>query len=221
MSYDPSIGRWLEVDPSEFEAGDNNLYRFVGNDPITYVDPTGLGRGQNPPGKSIAIHGKYRPDDADILWKIAGNIDKNIWDVDGSKGAKEALEAMKDGSIRNLYLNTHAGGNLTADLLTDPDYQDLIKKKLTKGGTIYVYSCGQGLHEDQRKKYQEIADRIGCVITAPTGRSTTPFKGVGFVNEGEWIRYIPGKDVPYKGQGRLEDPPKYFAEPGKKNQKQK
>lgn len=42
MTYDPSIGRWLEVDPIGFDGGDDNLYRFVGNDPTNGVDPSGL-----------------------------------------------------------------------------------------------------------------------------------------------------------------------------------
>ncbi len=40
--YDPSIGRWLEEDPLGFEAGDANLYRYVGNGPTNCVDSNGL-----------------------------------------------------------------------------------------------------------------------------------------------------------------------------------
>jgi hypothetical protein len=39
---DPSIGRWLQMDPIEFDAGDVNLYRDVGNDPTNLRDPSGL-----------------------------------------------------------------------------------------------------------------------------------------------------------------------------------
>jgi hypothetical protein len=39
--YDPSIGRWLQEDPIGFAAGDPNLYRYVGNDPLNNTDPTG------------------------------------------------------------------------------------------------------------------------------------------------------------------------------------
>ena len=38
---DPSIGRWLEEDPEGFDAGDANLFRYVGNDPTNETDPTG------------------------------------------------------------------------------------------------------------------------------------------------------------------------------------
>lgn len=40
--YDPTIGRWTSQDPIGFEAGDANLYRYVGNGPTNGVDPSGL-----------------------------------------------------------------------------------------------------------------------------------------------------------------------------------
>ena len=40
--YDPPTGGWLSEDPSGFNAGDMNLYRYVGNNPVNYVDPSGL-----------------------------------------------------------------------------------------------------------------------------------------------------------------------------------
>ncbi|WP_162006865.1 RHS repeat-associated core domain-containing protein [Roseimaritima sediminicola] len=40
--YDPTTGRWLSQDPIGFAAGDSNLYRYVGNQPTTKSDPSGL-----------------------------------------------------------------------------------------------------------------------------------------------------------------------------------
>ena len=40
--YDATIGRWLSTDPIGFEGNDTNLYRYVGNSPLTHIDITGL-----------------------------------------------------------------------------------------------------------------------------------------------------------------------------------
>jgi RHS repeat-associated protein len=40
--YDPQLGRFVSQDPLGFAAGDSNLYRYVGNAPLTTRDPLGL-----------------------------------------------------------------------------------------------------------------------------------------------------------------------------------
>jgi RHS repeat-associated protein len=39
--YDASVGRWLSKDPILFGGGDTNLYGYVLNDPVNFVDPQG------------------------------------------------------------------------------------------------------------------------------------------------------------------------------------
>ncbi len=41
-TYDPNSGRFLQEDPIGFSAGDLNVYRYVGNNPLNYTDPSGL-----------------------------------------------------------------------------------------------------------------------------------------------------------------------------------
>lgn len=45
--YDPETGRWLSKDPILFNGGDTNLYGYVLNDPINFIDPSGLLFGWN------------------------------------------------------------------------------------------------------------------------------------------------------------------------------
>ncbi|QCI28941.1 RHS repeat-associated core domain-containing protein [Caminibacter pacificus] len=39
--YDPTIQRFLSEDPIGFASGDFNFYRYVGDNPVNFVDPSG------------------------------------------------------------------------------------------------------------------------------------------------------------------------------------
>ena len=40
--YDPEVGRWTAKDPIGFAGGDADLYGYVANNPVNWVDPSGL-----------------------------------------------------------------------------------------------------------------------------------------------------------------------------------
>jgi len=40
--YDADVGRFVSEDPLGFAAGDMNTYRYVGNSPLDYTDPSGM-----------------------------------------------------------------------------------------------------------------------------------------------------------------------------------
>lgn len=58
--YDPTIGRWLEEDPSGFQAGDPNLYRYAKNDPTNLTDPSGLQAGM-PGSHGVGAYPEFSP----------------------------------------------------------------------------------------------------------------------------------------------------------------
>ena len=42
--YDPETGRWFAKDPIRFNSNGSNLYGYVANDPVNFIDPMGLVR---------------------------------------------------------------------------------------------------------------------------------------------------------------------------------
>src|ERR1019366_7232338 len=42
--YGADTGRFKSIDPMGFAAGDSDLYRYVGNGPTNFTDPTGMDR---------------------------------------------------------------------------------------------------------------------------------------------------------------------------------
>ncbi len=40
--YMPDLGRFISKDPIGFAGGDTNLYSYVGQNPVNFVDPSGL-----------------------------------------------------------------------------------------------------------------------------------------------------------------------------------
>jgi RHS repeat-associated protein len=42
--YDPLTGKWTAKDPIGFAGGDSNLFGYVGNNPVNWIDPLGLDR---------------------------------------------------------------------------------------------------------------------------------------------------------------------------------
>jgi RHS repeat-associated protein len=50
--YNPEVGRWTSKDPIRFKGGDENLYGYVANDPINWIDDWGLIK--KDPGESVS-----------------------------------------------------------------------------------------------------------------------------------------------------------------------
>ncbi|MBY0516246.1 MAG: RHS repeat-associated core domain-containing protein [Bacteriovoracaceae bacterium] len=94
--YDPSSGRFLSEDPIGFLGGDYNLYRYVGNNPILKVDPSG----ENPLilAVGIGIIALLIPEEIspDIFPPVRIPSPNNINPSDPPKKMKEKLQENKD-----------------------------------------------------------------------------------------------------------------------------
>jgi RHS repeat-associated protein len=86
--YDPGLHQWLSVDPILFEAGDPNPRRYVSNDPVNRVDPSGLAEDPN--------YGDFRKIAAE--WNIGDYVEihhilrQEFFDPNSSPGLKKWLE---------------------------------------------------------------------------------------------------------------------------------
>jgi len=76
--YDPEIGRFLQEDPIGFSAGDMNIYRYVGSNPLSYTDPSGLSQAATYGGTTGVIGGA-----------IAGTISREALRQGGRRLAQE------------------------------------------------------------------------------------------------------------------------------------
>jgi RHS repeat-associated protein len=54
--YDTSVGRFISEDPSGF-AGDGNFYAYTANNPVLYIDPSGLVRYNHGPPRTVPVGG--------------------------------------------------------------------------------------------------------------------------------------------------------------------
>jgi len=80
--YDPTIGRWLEVDPAaagpEMRTGQLNRWVYCANDPLNLSDPLGL-------------------DALDVSLSLAGSVSVwlgGVYALEGSQWAQESQAAM-------------------------------------------------------------------------------------------------------------------------------
>jgi RHS repeat-associated protein len=70
--YDPrSTGRWTTKDPIRFNGGDTNLYGYVLNDPINFVDPHGFAATDSPFSNIMRNWGK-KLDEWKTMWEFRG-----------------------------------------------------------------------------------------------------------------------------------------------------
>jgi RHS repeat-associated protein len=67
--YDPSTGRWYQIDPIGFNGGLLDLYDYTGNNPTNATDPSGLQKIEDPPEIQKALKDKDMVVDQDIMNK--------------------------------------------------------------------------------------------------------------------------------------------------------
>ncbi len=109
--YDPSTGRFISQDPIGFDAGDANLYRYVGNDPMNNTDPTG------------------EEEQSTLSPKLINNLPRG-WEVGSTVGPRSCIDCHNPFTSRtNIPLwNVRNGSMQPETALTSPlsvSYEEL------------------------------------------------------------------------------------------------
>ena len=101
--YDAESGRWTARDPIGFAGGDTNLFGYVSNDPINFVDPDGLVRLR--PGRDWA-NPKFSAGGGG--GGLGGNYGMSARTPTGSKRAPMDVKGNSPATINGQRMSGHA-----------------------------------------------------------------------------------------------------------------
>ena len=97
--YDPNAARFINQDPSGFAGGDANLYRYAANNPVIFVDPSGLcyhgfaGSGASTGSGGTSTLGAM----GRALWSGVSSLASNSWHVPSVSTARpQAVHATQN-----------------------------------------------------------------------------------------------------------------------------
>ncbi len=175
-AYSPSLGRFTSEDPKGFDAGDYNLYRYVGNDPLDKTDPMGLA-GPEPLGEIL-----YR----EAVKKQLKELRSRVAAID--EGLKKVEANSNTNVIKDAQSADHRTPARTANGLkpnnTDPNPYSIgaiakallglftgARQSTSRGATIYYDPNNQqaGVHGRVRPPIFGLANELGEMFSANTG----------------------------------------------------
>jgi len=109
--YDPETGRWTAKDPILFSAGDKNLFGFVLNDPVNWIDIDGLQAGRAPANSGTHPGLRTLPQGfVNVTAGIGGSIAAGIRDAAGIDGGVDPCsDAFQAGQLFGALQRTVGG----------------------------------------------------------------------------------------------------------------
>jgi RHS repeat-associated protein len=154
--YDARVGRFLSTDPIGFTAGDANLYRYVGNSPTNFTDPSGEYR----------IEIEYDP------IALGGHHARIIFVR--NNGVRIAYEAVPSiGGFSNAFRNTSGSRGTSGYLIPNPSTFGKIDYTPSPAGlNQFVYEKGCSSDAEEKAAENIIRTEFEKLIAAKIAYST-------------------------------------------------
>ncbi|MDD3470433.1 MAG: RHS repeat-associated core domain-containing protein [Thermoguttaceae bacterium] len=100
--YNPELGKWLSEDPIGFNAGDTNVYRYVGNNVLNGTDKLGLKVRENSSLKGGSEYDEHL--ECVVIWLNLENDTEHVCDIDRVR--KNIKEVFGDSGIHVILWPT-------------------------------------------------------------------------------------------------------------------
>jgi len=144
--YDPTLGRFITEDPAR---DGSNWFAYCRNNPLTYVDPTGLRTGEkdfetgNRPSEQLKAWGEERQRQIEFNKGVEYNAQSFVPDSEVSQPFENRLEnyPTREGQLTYVHTGTDVVSKTKADV-TSPAYMEVVSKD-ERRGTVTVRLVGQ------------------------------------------------------------------------------
>jgi len=143
--YDPQTGRWIAKDPIGFAGGDPNLYSYTWNDPINWIDPSGLVTTVVIWNDVSDLHSALHIDNSGqpILYDPSGSYSGPY----GGRGSGDAFYD-EEANLPDYLHYWHGQGSSSPDVLmfdTTPAEEALIAQRIERLGGGGSFGCAIGV----------------------------------------------------------------------------